>query len=45
MKLHELKPAQGAVKSRKRLGRGTATGQGKLQDVDKKVKNLVQAVE
>ena len=29
MKLHELKPAQGAVKSRKRLGRGTATGQGK----------------
>ena len=29
MKLRELKPAQGAVKSRKRLGRGTATGQGK----------------
>ena len=29
MKLHELKPAQGAVKSRKRLGGGTATGQGK----------------
>ena len=29
MKLHELKPAEGAVKSRKRLGRGTATGQGK----------------
>ena len=29
MKLHELKPAQGAVKSRKRLGRDTATGQGK----------------
>ena len=29
MKLHELKPAQGAVKSRKRLGRGTATGLGK----------------
>ena len=28
MKLHELKPAEGAVKSRKRLGRGTATGQG-----------------
>ena len=27
MKLHELKPAEGAVKSRKRLGRGTATGQ------------------
>ncbi|MCT4584168.1 MAG: 50S ribosomal protein L15 [Peptostreptococcaceae bacterium] len=29
MKLHELKPAKGAVKNRKRLGRGTATGQGK----------------
>ena len=29
MKLHGLKPAEGAVKSRKRLGRGTATGQGK----------------
>ncbi|MCG8541301.1 MAG: 50S ribosomal protein L15 [Clostridia bacterium] len=29
MKLHELKPNKGAVKKRKRLGRGTATGQGK----------------
>jgi len=29
MKLHELKPAEGTKKSRKRLGRGTATGQGK----------------
>jgi len=29
MKLHELKPNAGAVKKRKRLGRGTATGQGK----------------
>ena len=29
MKLHELKPAEGAVRSKKRLGRGTATGQGK----------------
>ncbi|RKD25421.1 LSU ribosomal protein L15P [Caminicella sporogenes DSM 14501] len=29
MKLHELRPAKGAVKNRKRLGRGTATGQGK----------------
>lgn len=29
MKLHELKPAQGSTKNRKRLGRGTATGQGK----------------
>lgn len=29
MKLHELKPNPGSTKSRKRLGRGTATGQGK----------------
>lgn len=29
MKLHELKPNKGSVKNRKRLGRGTATGQGK----------------
>ena len=29
MKLHELRPAKGAVKAKKRLGRGTATGQGK----------------
>ena len=29
MKLHELKPAEGSTKSKKRIGRGTATGQGK----------------
>lgn len=29
MKLHELKPAEGAVKKRKRVGRGIAAGQGK----------------
>lgn len=29
MKLHELKPAKGAVKAKRRLGRGTAAGQGK----------------
>ncbi|MBN1180422.1 MAG: 50S ribosomal protein L15 [Anaerolineae bacterium] len=29
MKLHELQPAEGATKSRKRVGRGTAAGQGK----------------
>lgn len=29
MKLHELKPNPGSVKKRKRLGRGTASGQGK----------------
>ena len=28
MKLHELKAAEGATKSRKRKGRGTASGQG-----------------
>ncbi len=29
MKLHELRPAQGAVKDRKRKGRGTGSGLGK----------------
>ena len=29
MKLHELKPAPGSVKERKRIGRGPASGQGK----------------
>ncbi len=29
MKLHELRPAKGAKKSRKRVGRGIAAGQGK----------------
>jgi len=29
MKLHDLKPSEGAKKSRKRVGRGTAAGQGK----------------
>lgn len=29
MKLHELKPNPGSVKKKKRLGRGTASGQGK----------------
>ncbi len=29
MKLHDLKPAEGAVKKRKRVGRGIAAGQGK----------------
>jgi len=29
MRLHELKPAKGTVKSRKRVGRGTASGHGK----------------
>jgi len=29
MKLHELSPAAGSTKERKRVGRGTASGQGK----------------
>jgi len=29
MKLHELRPNEGTTKNRKRLGRGTASGQGK----------------
>lgn len=29
MKLHELRPAEGTTKAKKRLGRGTASGQGK----------------
>jgi large subunit ribosomal protein L15 len=29
MKLHELSPADGSIKGRKRLGRGVASGQGK----------------
>ena len=29
MKLHELKPAEGSTRERKRRGRGTASGQGK----------------
>ena len=29
MKLHELSPAEGSKKSVKRIGRGTASGQGK----------------
>lgn len=29
MKLHDLKPSEGAVKKRKRAGRGIASGQGK----------------
>lgn len=29
MKLHELKPAKGAVRAKRRIGRGTGSGQGK----------------
>ncbi len=44
MKLHELKPAEGSRQVRNRVGRGTSSGNGKLLDVVKKVKKLVQAV-
>ena len=43
MKLHELKPAEGAVKSRKRLGRGTATGQGKTAVTSVPFSNLFKS--
>lgn len=39
MKLHELKPAEGTNKSKKRLGRGTATGQGKSAGKGQKGQN------
>ena len=29
MKLHEIKPAQGATRVQKRVGRGTGSGHGK----------------
>jgi large subunit ribosomal protein L15 len=39
MKLHELKPNPGSVKERKRLGRGTASGQGKTAGKGQKGQN------
>ncbi len=39
MKLHELKPAEGTTKSKKRLGRGTASGQGKTAGKGQKGQN------
>jgi large subunit ribosomal protein L15 len=39
MKLHELRPAEGAVRNRKRLGRGTATGQGQTSGRGQKGQN------
>lgn len=39
MKLHELKPAEGSSKNRKRLGRGTASGQGKTGGKGEKGQN------
>ncbi|KFZ39522.1 MULTISPECIES: 50S ribosomal protein L15 [Thermoactinomyces] len=39
MKLHELKPATGARKAKKRLGRGIAAGQGKTSGRGQKGQN------
>ena len=39
MKLHELKPAEGSTKNKKRLGRGTASGQGKSAGKGQKGQN------
>ena len=44
MKLHELKPAEGSRKERKRLGRGIGSGQGKTAVKVIKVKMLVPVV-
>ena len=38
MKLHELKPAPGSRKSRKRVGRGMAAGKEKPPAGDKRAK-------
>ena len=43
MKPHELKPAEGAVKRRKRVGRGDGSGKGKAVEfaqIAKKLKTL-----
>ncbi len=39
MKLHELKPAEGTNKTKKRIGRGTASGQGKSAGKGEKGQN------
>jgi large subunit ribosomal protein L15 len=39
MKLHELKPNEGAIKAKKRLGRGTASGTGKTSGKGHKGQN------
>lgn len=39
MKLHELRPAEGTNKKQKRLGRGTASGQGKSAGKGQKGQN------
>ena len=44
MKLHELSPAPGSRKERKRVGRGTSSGTGKTSGRGHKDKTLVPAV-
>lgn len=39
MKLHDLRPAEGTNKNKKRLGRGTASGQGKSAGKGQKGQN------
>lgn len=39
MKLHELRPAEGTTKNKKRIGRGTASGQGKSAGKGQKGQN------
>jgi len=39
VKLHELKPAEGTNKNKKRIGRGTASGQGKSAGKGQKGQN------
>jgi large subunit ribosomal protein L15 len=39
MKLHDLRPAEGSTKNKKRLGRGTASGQGKSAGKGQKGQN------
>ena len=43
MKLHDMKPAEGARKARKRVGRGIGSGQVKLPVEVMTVKTLVPA--
>ena len=38
MKLHTLKPNEGSIKNRKRVGRGQGSGTEKLQDAVKRSK-------
>jgi large subunit ribosomal protein L15 len=39
VKLHELRPAEGTTKAKKRIGRGTASGQGKSAGKGQKGQN------